>query len=73
MYNIDVARCLPTFHAHANILMWIFHLWLPENWFEFGIFLNDFKSSTISAIQIQISFLGVEIAKNPEFNLAIFV
>ena len=55
----------PYSNAHANVFMSILHFWFPGNHFEFGIILNDFSSSTIWAIQIQASFPGVEIAKNP--------
>ena len=40
--------------------------WIRENYrFEFSIISNDFWSSKIWAIHIQIAFPGVEIAKNP--------
>ena len=42
-------------HAHAKIENWIFDAQFPGNWFEFGIILNNFWSSTIWAIPINIS------------------
>ena len=52
-------------NAHANAKKWIFDVHFPRKRFEFGILSNDFRSSTILAFQIQVSFPGVKIAKNP--------
>jgi len=42
-----------------------FQFLVPGNWFEFGIIENDFSSSIIWAIQIQVSFAGLKNRKNP--------
>ena len=34
-------------NAYANVQKWIFDVQLSENGFEFGIILNDFRSSSI--------------------------
>ena len=39
------------------------------NWFDLGIIGNDFSSSTLFAIQIQVSFAGLKNGKVPEFSL----
>ena len=57
---------MPTYpNAHAKVEKSILDFQFPENRCELGIILNDFGRSTISVTQIQVSFLGVEIAKNP--------
>ena len=58
-------------NAHARLKKLIFAAQLAGNWFEFGLILNDFWSSTIWAIQIQVSLAGLKIQKIPEFNLSI--
>ena len=48
----------PYSNAYAKVEKWIFDVQFPGNWFEFGIIWNDFWSSTIWDIQIQVSFVG---------------
>ena len=50
-------------NAHAKVKNWIFDVYFPGNWFSFGIISNDFWSSTIWVIQIQVS---ISEFKNPE-------
>ena len=46
-------RDMPTYsHSYAKVKIWIFNVQFPGNWYGFGIILNDFRSSTIQAIQI---------------------
>ena len=52
-------------NAHAKIKKVISDIQFPGNRFELGIIKNDFWSSSIWAIQIQVSFPGFEIAKKP--------
>ena len=49
-------------NAYAKVKKCIFSFRFTENCFAFGIILNDFWSSTISAIQIRVSFIE---SKNP--------
>ena len=60
-------------NAHAKVQNLIFGVQLPGNWFEFGIFGNDFWSSTIGAVQIHVSIIEFENPKNlgikPTHNL----
>ena len=61
-----VCRILPSFsNAHAKTPKRIFDSHFLDNLFEFGVILNDFWSSIIWAIQIQVSFRELEIPKNP--------
>ena len=50
-------------NAHAKVKKWIFKVQFPGNWIKFDIIVNDFWSSIIWAIQIEVSFAGL---KNPE-------
>ena len=60
---------MPTYrNAHAKLKKWIYDIQYPGNRFEFDIISNDFWSSTIWAIQIQVSFPGVENPKNPRIQ-----
>ena len=51
-------------NANAKVKNWIFDVEFPENWFGFGIILNDFWSFTIWAIQIQVSITELQNLKN---------
>ena len=52
-YMWKVCRVMSTYpNAYAKAKKLIFHVEFPGNWFEFGIILNDFWSSTIWAFQI---------------------
>ena len=56
----------PTYpNTYAKVTNWIFDVQFPENWFEFDTILNDFWSSTIWAIQIQVSLTEFKNSKNP--------
>ena len=50
-------------NAYAKVKKLNSHVEFPGNWFEFGIILNDFLSSTIWAIQIKVWRTQV---KNPK-------
>ena len=50
-------------NAHAKVKKWIFNIEFPWNWFEFDIISNDFWSSIIWAISIQVSLTEF---KNPK-------
>ena len=55
-YIWKVCRGMPTYpNAYAKVKKWIFDVRFPGKCFEFGIILNDFRNSTIWAIQIQVS------------------
>ena len=57
---------MPTYtNAYAKVKKSIFDIQFPGNWFEFGMIENDFWSSTIWAIQIQVSYTEFENPKNP--------
>ena len=57
---------MPTYsNAQAKVKILIFNVQFPGNWYGFGIILNDFRSSTIQAIQIEFSFAQFENPKNP--------
>ena len=61
-----VCRGMSTYpNAHAEDKMLIFSIWFPRNWFNFGIILNDFWSSTIWAIRIQLSCTEFKNPQNP--------
>ena len=61
-----VCRIMSTYpNAHAKIKKLISDIQFPENRFELGIIKNDFWSSTIWAIPIQVSFPEFENLKNP--------
>ena len=49
-----------TLESDFEILARFFEIQFSENWFEFGITGNDFGTSTIWAIQIQISYSEFE-------------
>ena len=51
-------------NAHENAGKCIFYVQFPRNSSEFSIIASDFWSSTTWAIQIQVSFPGVENTKN---------
>ena len=55
----------PYWNAYAKVQKWIFPCLFPGNWFKFGIILNDFWSSTIWAIQIQLTCTEFKNPKNP--------
>ena len=60
-----VYSMMPTHsNAHAKVQNWIWTQF-PGNEFEFGPVWNDFCSSTIWAIQIQVSFARIKNPKNP--------
>ena len=62
-------------NAHANVKKWVFGVQFPRNCFEFGILLNDFWSSTIWAIQTQVSKTELKNPKIPgiqPMNVKIF-
>ena len=52
-------------NAYAKVKNLISDVKFTGNWFEFGTIENDFWSSTIWAIQIQVSFLEFENPENP--------
>ena len=52
-------------NAHAKVKKLISDVQFSGNQFELGIIENDFWSSTIWAIQIQVSFPEFENPKNP--------
>ena len=52
-------------NAYAKVKKLIFNVQFTGNWFEFGTIENDFWSSRIWAIQIQVSFLEFENPENP--------
>ena len=52
-------------NAHAKVKNEIFHVSFPGNWFELGSIGNDFSSSTIWAIQINVLFAEFKNRKNP--------
>ena len=59
-------REMPTYpNAYAKVKKLIFHVEFPGNWFEFGIILNDFLSSTIWSIQIKVWRIQVKNPKMP--------
>ena len=47
-------------NAHANPKKWILDIQFPGNGFKVGIISKDFWTSTIWAIQIQVSFPELE-------------
>ena len=51
--------------AYAKVKNWIFPSWFPGNGIGFGIFSNDFWSSTIWASQIQVSYPEIKNHENP--------
>jgi len=55
--------------AQAKIQKWIF----PGNWFKFGIILDDFSSSKIRAIQIQVQYSEFRNPENPGIHYNHFV
>ena len=63
---------MPTYpNDHEKVKKWIFAAQFAGNWFEFDLIRNEFWSSTIWAIRIQVSTEGLKIQKIPEFNLSI--
>ena len=61
-----VCRILSPYpNAYAKVQKLIFDVHFPGNCFEFGIILNDFWSSTIWSIQIQVSRTESENPENP--------
>ena len=65
-------------HVHLSCILffvtinkWIFNVQFPRNMFEFGIIWNVSRNSTTWAIQIQVSFTGIENPKNTKFSLTI--
>ena len=57
--------------AHAQVKKWVFPFRFPGKGFEPGIISNDFWSSTIWDVQIQVQTMSQKILKILEFNLAI--
>ena len=47
-------------NAYAKVEKWISDVQFPGNRFELGIIENDFRNSTIWAIQIQIIYTEFE-------------
>ena len=61
-----VCRIMSTYtNSHAKLKKLISDVQFPRNGFELGIIENDFWSSIIWAIQIQVSFPEFENPKNP--------
>ena len=67
---MNLRHCIMSIYpnAHAKVDNWISENQFPENWFEFGIVWNDFWSSAIWGIQIQVSFAAFKNHKNPEIQ-----
>ena len=54
-----------SYQQMQNFQKWIFPNVFPGNWFKFGIILNDFWSSIIWVIQIQVLLTELKNPKNP--------
>ena len=52
-------------NAHAHTQTWIFYVQFLGNRIIVGVIPNDFWSSTIWVIQIQVPFTGIKNPKNP--------
>ena len=64
--KFQLCRIMSTYpNTHAKFKNWILKTPFPRNKFGFGIVWNDFWSSTIWPIQIQILFTVLWNSKNP--------
>ena len=63
-----VAASYPPTLTTTQNLKWIFDSNFPGNWFKIGIIGHYFSSSTIWAIEFEVSFPGVENTQNPRIH-----
>ena len=68
IYIKSLSHHAPYWNAHAKVKNGIFDFSFPGNWFQLGLIGNDFSSSTIWAIQIQVPFAAFKNRKNTSKN-----